>query len=153
MWSPVGQLVDRGEVGEGVWYCAHTVQNWLLELSLFGTSCERHDWLPVNTDHFSFLLANKTPGDKLQLVGANYHVCMLNHSVVSDSLWPHGLQPAMLFCPWDSPGKNTGKDCCALLQGIVLSQELNLCLLHWQADSLPLEPPGKPSHDHTSTLC
>ena len=23
-------------------------------------------------------------------------------------LQPHGLQPATLLCPWDSPGKNTG---------------------------------------------
>ena len=28
-------------------------------------------------------------------------------SVVSDSLWPQGLQPARLFCPRDSPGRNT----------------------------------------------
>ena len=26
--------------------------------------------------------------------------CVLSHSVVSDSLWPWGLQPAMLLCPW-----------------------------------------------------
>ena len=38
-------------------------------------------------------------------------------SVVSDSLWPHGLQPAKLLCPWDSPGNNTGVGCHALLQG------------------------------------
>ena len=25
-----------------------------------------------------------------------------------DSLQPHGLQPARLLCPWDTPGKNTG---------------------------------------------
>ena len=34
-------------------------------------------------------------------------------------------------------------------QGIFLTQESNLCplhLLHWQADSLPLAPPGKPGH-------
>ena len=30
-----------------------------------------------------------------------------SRSVVSDSLWPHGLQPTMLLCPWDSPGKNS----------------------------------------------
>ena len=29
-------------------------------------------------------------------------------SVVSDSLWPHGLQPTRLLCPWDFPGKSTG---------------------------------------------
>ena len=27
---------------------------------------------------------------------------------MSDSLQPHGLQPARLLCPWDSSGKNTG---------------------------------------------
>jgi len=24
------------------------------------------------------------------------------------TLLPHGLQPARLLCPWNSPGKNTG---------------------------------------------
>ena len=33
---------------------------------------------------------------------------VLSWSVVSDSLRPHGLWPARLLCPWDSPGKNTG---------------------------------------------
>ena len=68
-------------------------------------------------------------------------------SVASDSLRPHGLYPARLLCPWDSPGKNSGVGCHALLQGISPIQGLNprlLCLLHWQALSLPLFPPGKP---------
>ena len=26
----------------------------------------------------------------------------VSHSVVSNSLWPHGLQPARFLCPWDS---------------------------------------------------
>ena len=33
---------------------------------------------------------------------------VLNCSVVSDLLWPHGLQPVRLICPWNFPGKNTG---------------------------------------------
>ena len=41
----------------------------------------------------------------------------LSHSVVSDSLRPHGLQPTELLCPWDFPGKNTGVGCYFLLQG------------------------------------
>ena len=68
-------------------------------------------------------------------------------SVVSDSLRPHGLQPTRRLCPWDSPDKNTGVGCQALLQGIFPTQGSNpglLCLLHWQAGSLPLVPPGKP---------
>ena len=36
-------------------------------------------------------------------------------SVLSDSLWPRGLQPARLLCPQDSPGKNTGVGCHSLL--------------------------------------
>ena len=44
-------------------------------------------------------------------------VFTLSRSVMSDSLQPHGLQPARLFCPWDSPSKNTGVDCHFLLQG------------------------------------
>ena len=31
-----------------------------------------------------------------------------NCSVVSDSSWPHGLQPTRLLCPGDFPGKSTG---------------------------------------------
>ena len=46
----------------------------------------------------------------------------LSHSVVSDSLWPHWLQPASLLCSWDSSGKNTGVGCPAFLQGIFPTQ-------------------------------
>ena len=47
----------------------------------------------------------------------------------------------------DSPGKNTGVGCNALLQGIFLIQGSNpglSCLLHWQVSSLALVLPGKP---------
>ena len=40
---------------------------------------------------------------------------LLSCSVVSDSVWPHGLQPTRLPCPWDSPGKSTGVGCPCLL--------------------------------------
>jgi len=57
-------------------------------------------------------------------------VCMKSESIshsVSASLQPHGLQPKCL-CPRSSPGKNTGVGCHALLQGIFLTQGLNLVL-------------------------
>ena len=50
--------------------------------------------------------------------------------VMSDFLQLHGLQPTRLLCPWNSPGKNTGVGCDFLLQGIFLTQESNLGLLH-----------------------
>ena len=40
-----------------------------------------------------------------------------NHSVVYDSLWPHGL-----YSPWNSPGQNIGMGSCSLLQGIFPNQ-------------------------------
>ena len=55
---------------------------------------------------------------------------MLSLSVASDSLRHHVLQPTRLLCPWDSPGKNTGMGCHALLQGIFPIQGSNLGLLH-----------------------
>ena len=61
---------------------------------------------------------------------------------MSDSLRPYGLQPARLLSPWDSPGKNTGVGNHFLLQGIFLTQESNLYLLHWQAGSLLLSHQG-----------
>ena len=69
-------------------------------------------------------------------------------SVMSNSLWLYGLEPARLLCPWDSPGEKPGVGCHALLpQGIFLTQESSpslLCLLHLQVSSLPLVPPEKP---------
>ena len=41
-------------------------------------------------------------------------------------------------------GKNTGMGCYFFLQGVFLTQGPNLCLLHWQADSLPLRHQGSP---------
>ena len=55
---------------------------------------------------------------------------MLRHSVMSNSLQPHGLQPAPFFGPWDSLGQNTGVGCHALLQGLFPTQGSNPGLLH-----------------------
>ena len=60
------------------------------------------------------------------------HACSVA-SGVSNCVQPYGLLlPAKLLCPWDSPGKNTGVGCCALLQGIFPTQGLNLHLLHYR---------------------
>ena len=57
-------------------------------------------------------------------------MCVVSHSVISDSLRPHGLKPARLFCPLNFPGKNTGVGCHSLLHGIFPTQGSNQCLLH-----------------------
>ena len=53
--------------------------------------------------------------------------------MVSNSLQPHGLQPARLLCPWDSPGNSTGVGCHALLQRIFPTQGSNPSVLHLPA--------------------
>ena len=52
------------------------------------------------------------------------------------------------LCPWDSPGKNAGVGCHALLKGTLPTRRSSpclLCFLHWQVDSLPMVPLGKPN--------
>ena len=59
---------------------------------------------------------------------------------------PWTVQPTRLLCPWDFPDKNTGNGCHFLVQEVFLPHPWNPCLWHlllWQADSLPLAPPGK----------
>ena len=54
------------------------------------------------------------------------------------------MQPDRLLYRWDFPGKTTRVGCHFLLQGVFLTQALDLDLLHWQVDYLPTGPPGKP---------
>ena len=67
-------------------------------------------------------------------------------SVLSDSLWPHGLQPTRLLCPWDFPGKNNGEGCCSLLQGIFPTQGSNPGLLHCRQILYHLRHQGSPGY-------
>ena len=60
----------------------------------------------------------------------------------SEALWTIAHQ---LLCPWDSPGKNFGVGCHALLQGIFPTQGSHPCLLHWQEGSLSSDSLGKPT--------
>ena len=74
------------------------------------------------------------------------HVCFILQ-YLSDSLKPYEPQPNRFYCPWDSPGKNTGVGCCVLLQGKFPSQGSNLhllYLLHWQAGSYHQHHLGSP---------
>ena len=73
---------------------------------------------------------------------------MLNHFSCVQlfvNLWTVAHQTPL--CPWDSTGKNTGVGGCILLQGVFPSRDQThfcLCLLYWQAGSVPFVPPRKP---------
>ena len=74
--------------------------------------------------------------------------CTLEFTVVVQLLsrvWLFcNLDCSQALCPWNFPGKNTGVSCYFLLQGIFPTQRLNLSLLHWQVDFLPLSCPRSP---------
>ena len=62
-----------------------------------------------------------------------------SHSVMSDSLRPHGLHS-----PWNSPGQNTGVGSLSLLQGIFPTQGLNPGLPHCRQILYQLSYKGSP---------
>ena len=72
-------------------------------------------------------------------------VLMFSRSVMSDSLQPHGQHSPPGSCVHgDSPGKNIGVACHALIQGDFPNPGIKPRSPALQADSLPSEPPGKP---------
>ena len=62
-----------------------------------------------------------------------------SHSVVSDSLWPHGL-----YSPWNSPGQKPGVGSLSLLQGIFPTQGSNPSLPHYRHILYQLSHKGSP---------
>ena len=61
-----------------------------------------------------------------------------SHSVVSNSSWPHVLQPTSFLHPWDFPGKSTGVRCHHLLWQI--AYEVPKCSLRPTIVVTPLLP-------------
>ena len=72
-----------------------------------------------------------------------------SHSVAPDSLGPHGLQRSRLLSPWYFLGKNIGVGCHFRLQGIVLTQGSNPCLLHCRWILYHLSHLGSPSFPYS----
>ena len=112
---------------------------------LLGWAFLNQEYLLTPTDILIFFFNLQIAfGENLEF--NSFSAYMLNHfscDPLSATLWTVVHQASLL---WDSPGKNTGVGCHALLQGIFPTQGSNPCLLplqHWQAGSLPLEPPGK----------
>ena len=106
---------------------------WMEEpgrLQSMGLQRVGHDWVTSLYSLLAKLWCVFQP-PKLVLIILSFHI-KINVGCLFDKLQPHGL------CSWDFPGKNTGVGCHFLLQGIFQAPGSNLCLLCWQADSLPL---------------
>ena len=70
---------------------------------------------------------------------------VLSHSVMSDSLHTMDCSLPGSFVYGDSPGKNTGVACHALLQGLFPTQGSNSGLLHCRQILYQLSYQGSPS--------
>ena len=103
--------------------------------------------VPAHSDHLSlffflkikitsFYSSDLTMCQELQFTLMISFKLQDNPCVSAQSLQPcptlraHGLEPARLLCPEDSPGKDTGVGCRTLLQGIIPTQGWRLWLLH-----------------------
>ena len=71
-----------------------------------------------------------------------------SHSVMSDSLQPHGLWPTKLLHPRDFLGKSTGAGCHFLLQRIFQTQGSNPDLPHRRQTLYCLSHQGSPMIMH-----
>ena len=71
--------------------------------------------------------------------GTNVQSTKWSCSVVSDSLWPHGL-----YSPWNSPGQNTEVGSLSLFQGIFPTRGLNPGLPHCRRILDQLSHKGSP---------
>ena len=78
------------------------------------TDTHTHTLLPI-----SCLLNRARRKLAFYRLAQNYVYMCSVASVVSDSLGPHGLYPARIHSPWNSPGKNIGVSCHTRLQGIL----------------------------------
>ena len=96
-------------------------------------SCVSH---LISTDQY--LRSHFKYPDGFLLQGMEYSFFKLNAQSCLTLCDHHRLWLARLLCPRNFPAKNTGVGCHFLLWGIFPTQGLNLHLLHWQADSLPL---------------
>ena len=82
---------------------------------------------------------------KFSFIYTTVYVCMFIRKLLScvqlfATPWGVACQASLSM---EFSSKNTGVGCHALLQGIFLTQGLNLGLLHYRQDSLPSEPLGE----------
>ena len=126
------------------------IMNFSIKLAWFGEV----GVVPLNLISFNtyciwdISLGTEEPAvDEIDMTDFSLHrPSVLSRSVMSDSLQPHVAHQAPLSMGFSQ--QEHWKGLCFLFQQIFSNQGSNPCLLHvlhWQMDSVPLEPPVKPS--------
>ena len=71
-------------------------------------------------------------------------MCVLSHSIMSDSSWSHGLQPTGFLCPWGFSRQEYWSGLPCPPPGDLPNPGIEPRSPELQTDSLPTERPGKP---------
>ena len=79
-------------------------------------------------------------------------VAVFSHSVMSDSLRLHGLQPAKLLCPWGFSRQEYQSGLPCPPPGDLSNPGIKPRSLALKVDSLPFEPPGKTKNTGMGSL-
>ena len=131
LWDPIDQSLPGSSL-HGLLQAR--ILEWVAIPFYRGSSLPR-DWTRVSHIAGKFFTAWATR----EILTYNYNLLILfrrlssvqfSRSVLPDSLWPQGLKPARLICPWNSPGKNSRLGSHSLLHEIFPTQGSNPCLLH-----------------------
>ena len=174
---PGVQWVDRWAVkkstfnaGDAGWIPAprgtripHTVSNWTWPAATTEPAWSNQDPLAATkTQHSQINKYQKEKKDpRAQVWSQSMSSALLNkaltgaghlkwkwiRSVVSDSLWPHGLQPTGLLSPWKFSRQEYWSGVPFPSPGDLSDPGIEPGSSTLQADSLPSELPGKPKID------
>ena len=94
-------------------------------------------------------------GNQTTYPNCNFHstpCAVLSRSITSDSLKPHGLQSARLFCPWGFSRQEHWSEFSRPPPGDLPNPGIKPRPPALQVDSLPAEPPGKPRNTGVGSL-
>ena len=120
----IGQIHDKEEKTWGIDLAIAALQHEPVKP-------EEGEYLPSSCHHTAATSYGELWGNSEYRITDHQALCcaVLSQSVLSYSLWPHGLQPARFLCLWNSLGKNTRVGIRFLLQGIFPTQGSNPGLL------------------------
>ena len=136
LWKENMKGITSRALHMGYWWITHVIFGWChafdSNIYFFCYSCGYDKWRACSLKHKCVSLSvshMKTHIPYIEQILKKSFFSLFHHrfesesvsrSVMSDSFRPHGL--TRLLCPWNSPGKNTGIGCHALLQGTFPTQ-------------------------------
>ena len=119
-------------------------------------------WLPLQLDGWQ--PCSQVTGWPKPYLTDSYHLlsnsggptacccAVLRHSILPDSLRPHGLQPTRLLCAWGFPRQEHWSGLPCPPPGDLPNPGIEPRSTALQEDSLPTEPPGKPKNTGVGSL-